>query len=65
MAHAIHHGPTYPAPAYPKPTTGVLTSREISWGVVLLLAWLGWPVARDFLVWMLLKAYDLYLTYVH
>ncbi|WP_341838847.1 hypothetical protein [Chitinophaga caseinilytica] len=62
MAHAISH-----APAYPRPVgrTNVLSSQELSWGIVLLLAWLGWPIARDFLAWVLLKAYDLYITYVH
>ncbi len=62
MAHAIHHAPAYPKPAS---VEHILSSREISFGVVLLLAWLGWPVARDFLMWMLLKIYDLYITYVH
>ncbi len=65
MAHTTYHAPAHPAHAYPEPAGGVLSSREISWGVILLLAWLGWPVAREFLMWVLLKAYDFYITYVH
>ncbi|WP_341835654.1 hypothetical protein WJU16_22775 [Chitinophaga pollutisoli] len=65
MAHTLHHTPAFPAPAYPKPLSEILTSRQISWGVILLLAWLGWPIAREFLMWVLLKSYDFYITYVH
>lgn len=62
MAHAIPHTPAYPKPAG---STFPLTARELSWGAVIVLAWLGWPVAREFLMWVLWKMYDLYVTYVH
>lgn len=56
---------TYPHTAARHRAKPFISSEEITWGITLLLAYLGLPALQQLLAWVLMKLYEMFVMYIY